>query len=84
MSSERCESITVEDPNVSLVWNILYSSLFLWILSLCFEYFDECDIEQQEQVRDGIELVRSQSSQRLMIVSDLYRLLLDGLNMNIV
>ena len=35
-------------------------------------------------MRDGIVLVRDQPAQRLRIITDFYRLLLDGLEMNIV
>ena len=37
-----------------------------------------------QQIRDGIELVQSQPTQRLNIITDFYRLLLDGLYMTIL
>lgn len=47
---------------------IIVSSAFYLLLML----------RQQQQIRDGIELVRNQPTEKLNIITDLYRLLLDG------
>ena len=41
-------------------------------------------MNQQQQMRDGIELMRNQSTQILNIVTDFYRLLLDRLHQTVV